>query len=115
MWVFDPQTQRVMELNEAAARKYGYTREEFLSLTVDAISPLAAAGSAGATNFAGVWPHRTKSGKTFAASVTQTNLCFEGRNAILVISSDMTAHRGAETERELRGAIGGSSRKALGM
>ncbi len=29
MWVYDPETLRFLDVNEAAVRHYGYTRSEF--------------------------------------------------------------------------------------
>src|SRR5438552_5071881 len=34
MWVYDLDTQQIIDVNEAAAKKYGYTREEMLRLRV---------------------------------------------------------------------------------
>ena len=33
MWVYDDSTRLFLAVNEAAIRRYGYTREEFLSMT----------------------------------------------------------------------------------
>jgi len=105
MWIFDPQTRKVVELNQAAVHKYGYSREEFLSLPVDAIFPFKPAGAANDTDFSGAWPHRTKQGKTFAADVIQTGVCFGGLKAVLLTSREMVARRWTEYEQELRLAI----------
>src|SRR5215469_4297802 len=34
MWVFDLETLRILEVNEAAIQHYGYSREEFLGMTL---------------------------------------------------------------------------------
>ena len=34
MWVFDLETQAFLEVNEAAIQHYGYSREEFLAMTI---------------------------------------------------------------------------------
>ena len=34
MWVYDGETLRFLEVNEAAVAHYGYSREEFLNMTV---------------------------------------------------------------------------------
>src|ERR1700756_4566858 len=34
MWVFDVQTLRILAVNQAAVTHYGYSREEFLQLTI---------------------------------------------------------------------------------
>jgi two-component system cell cycle sensor histidine kinase/response regulator CckA len=40
MWVFDPETTRFLAVNEAAVRTMGYSRSQFLSMTLEDISPL---------------------------------------------------------------------------
>ena len=39
MWVFDKETLSFLEANHAAVVHYGYTREEFLSMTIADIRP----------------------------------------------------------------------------
>ncbi len=39
MWVFNVETLRFLEVNDAAIRGYGYTRDEFLAMTIDKIHP----------------------------------------------------------------------------
>ena len=39
MWVYDLETLAFLEVNQAAVEKYGYTREEFLAMTLRDISP----------------------------------------------------------------------------
>jgi len=39
MWVQDRETLAFLAVNEAAVRRYGYTREEFLTLTGKDIRP----------------------------------------------------------------------------
>jgi glycosyltransferase involved in cell wall biosynthesis len=39
MWVFDVQTLGFLAVNDAAVRQYGYTREEFLGMSVKDIRP----------------------------------------------------------------------------
>lgn len=106
MLVVDPQTHRVMAVNEAAIFKYEYSRAEFLSLTFESIFPMLKAGISDGPDYAGVWPHRTKSGKTIAAEVVQTDVCFDGQQAILLMSGDVTSRHREATERRLRFAIG---------
>jgi len=45
MWVFDAETSRFLAVNETALRKYGWSREQFLSMTIDGIRPLGEAGA----------------------------------------------------------------------
>ena len=39
MWVYDPQTYRFMQVNEAAVKQYGYSEQEFLNMTILDIRP----------------------------------------------------------------------------
>ena len=39
MWVYDAETLRFLAVNEAAVRHYGYTRSEFLAMTITDIRP----------------------------------------------------------------------------
>jgi PAS domain S-box-containing protein len=39
MWVFNVETLRFLEVNDAAIRRYGYSREEFLAMTIEQIYP----------------------------------------------------------------------------
>ena len=34
MWVYDPETLRFLEVNEAALATYGFSRDEFLGMTI---------------------------------------------------------------------------------
>ena len=67
MWVFDLETQAFLEVNEAAIRHYGYSREEFLSMTITDIrapekdaQPKPASQEEAAQGR--VWRHRRKDG-----------------------------------------------------
>ena len=39
MWVFNIETLRFLEVNDAAVRRYGYSHDEFLAMTIDKIYP----------------------------------------------------------------------------
>src|SRR2546430_9324039 len=39
MWVFDLETHRVLAVNGAAIKHYGYSREEFLALRIEDLRP----------------------------------------------------------------------------
>ena len=39
MWVCDPKTFAFLDVNDAAVKKYGYSRKEFLTMTLKDIRP----------------------------------------------------------------------------
>src|ERR1700680_554462 len=39
MWIYDRKTMRFLEVSEGAVRQYGYTREEFLGMTMRELRP----------------------------------------------------------------------------
>ncbi|HYM69035.1 MAG TPA: GAF domain-containing protein [bacterium] len=104
MWVFDRKTLRFLEVNEAAVAHYGYSREEFLALTIADIRPpedvprLRAHVSSRPLGLrrVGEWRHRLKSGEPIDVQITSHTLRFGGRDAVLVVAQDITRQKRAE-------------------
>src|SRR5437870_11996344 len=106
MWVYDPDTLRFLSVNDAAVAHYGYSREEFMALSIADIRPeedvdklLTTVRSGGAD---GSWRHRTRDGIVFDVEVISREIPFRGTTARLVIALDVTER--AKAERELRTA-----------
>ncbi|MFW5681017.1 MAG: PAS domain S-box protein, partial [Pseudomonadota bacterium] len=107
MWVYDLETLRILDVNAAALRKYGYDRDEFLSLTIADIRPeedipALRANVAAVTeglDEAGIWRHRLKSGEIIHVDVTSHTVEYEGRRAELVTARDVTRLVKLERER----------------
>lgn len=107
MFVYSLQTLRFLEVNDAAVEQYGYTRDEFLNLTVKDIRPQEdvakfvdeAFKSRTPLNHAGEWRHTIKSGKVINVQVTSHTLDFEEHRAVLVIALDITVQK--ELERRV--------------
>src|SRR5207244_12441810 len=86
-WVFDLGTLGLLAVNEAACVQYGYTRAEFLRLTVKDLRPaeevpamLASLGSGRPRHVKGkIWKHCKKDGTIFEAETSSHELHFEGR------------------------------------
>ena len=94
MWIYDIQTLRFLELNESAERQYGYTRTEFLAMTLDCIdSPESTTGcehlSFGAESDK-VWTHLRKDGTQILVKLRANDLQFGGRQARYVVAEDVT-------------------------
>jgi PAS domain S-box-containing protein len=99
--VVDAQTLGFIVVNNAAVKKYGYTREEFLAMSMDQIAtPLEEAGETGSDELAQgastAWQHRRKDGTTLFVESTWHEIPFAGRDAVLVLTLDRTEQRRAE-------------------
>lgn len=107
MWVFDRESLYFMAVNEAAILHYGYSKEEFLSMTILDIRPkedhlaLRADILKKAPNAAlpGVWKHLKKNGSAIDVEITAHELNFEGKTARLVLANDITERKLAENAR----------------
>ncbi|TAK08714.1 MAG: PAS domain S-box protein [Candidatus Manganitrophaceae bacterium] len=113
MWVIDPRTHAFLAVNEEAIRHYGYSREEFLQMTIFDIRPpeeisllknyLEEAARRETTPEpakAGVWIHRKKDGALIEVEITWNLIFFRGRETRLIMAEDVTESR--KTERELQ-------------
>ncbi|HSX62685.1 MAG TPA: PAS domain S-box protein [Tahibacter sp.] len=103
MWVYDRVTLRFLAVNDAAIRSYGWSREEFLRMTLYDIRPaedhasLQNALSQRDTDFESteVWRHRSADGRVFLVELTSRELRYAGREARLVMARDVTVERQA--------------------
>jgi len=104
MWVYDLTTIRFLAVNDAAVRHYGYSRSEFLEMTIKDIRPsedvklleqYLASENAGSQN-AGEWRHRKKDGTIIDVDITASRLTFGGRPAEFVLVHDVTERKKAE-------------------
>jgi PAS domain S-box-containing protein len=105
MWVYDLDTLGFLAVNDAAVRHYGYSRAEFLGMTIKDIRPpedvallenyLAAANAE--VDHAGEWRHRKKDGTLMNVEITASRLHFAGRRAEFVLAQDVTESKQAET------------------
>ncbi|PYP73685.1 MAG: hypothetical protein DMD41_04790 [Gemmatimonadetes bacterium] len=98
MFVYDPGTLRFLAVNEAAVARYGWTREEFLRMTLPDVRPPSeiprleaalAAQDRGAATVSDT-KHRKKDGSLIDVEVLSDWIEFEGRRARLVLAKDVT-------------------------
>jgi two-component system cell cycle sensor histidine kinase/response regulator CckA len=111
MWVYDAETLQFLDVNDAAIRHYGYTREEFLAMTLREIRPpedvpamlvdVAARGGPGDPN-PRVWRHRRKDGSLIDVEITAGKIELDGRKAALVLAHDVSDRK--QLERRLADA-----------
>jgi PAS domain S-box-containing protein len=107
MWVVDAKTLAFLAVNEAAVRLYGYSKEEFLSMTADQIRPeedvaelVKAFEDRSRTYRQRVWRHRKKSGELIQVEIVSFNLEFDGRAARLGVIEDLTERLRAQERAE---------------
>jgi PAS domain S-box-containing protein len=101
MWVFDLETHAFLEVNESAIQHYGYTRAEFLAMTIADIGPPGKDGGKESvvppqSGHGLIWRHRRKNGTLIDVEVTWSPLDFRGRFAALTMAMDVTERRRAE-------------------
>lgn len=116
MWLYDADTLAFIEVNEAAVASYGYSRDEFLRMSLMDIRPEADADRLranvreprAALQHSGEWRHRLRGGEIIDVEITSHTLSFRGRNAVLVVAQDITGRKRAEAARDrLRAEIEG--------
>jgi diguanylate cyclase (GGDEF)-like protein/PAS domain S-box-containing protein len=107
MWVHDRLTLRFLAVNDAAVAMYGWSREEFLAMTLVELRQPAAerappGDAAEAASEGLVRPstahHRLRDGTPVEVELTSQPLTWEGRPARMVVALDVTAQRRAEAE-----------------
>ncbi len=104
LWVYDLETLGFLAVNDTAVKQYGYSREEFLRMTIKDIRPpedveallRKVGGVTDGVDHAGIWRHRLKSGAVILVNVTSHTLEFEGRRAEIVLAVDVTEQQAAE-------------------
>lgn len=108
-WVFDTETLAFLDVNEAALQHYGYSKAEFLQMTIKDIRlvqdhPLLDKIIEDRVDrgvyFAGSVKHRKKSGEIITVKIESNAISFEGRTARLVLAIDVTEKLKAKRELE---------------
>jgi PAS domain S-box-containing protein len=103
MWVFDLDTLAFLDVNQAAVAKYGYSRDEFLRMTLKDIrqpedvpvflerTRVPVYGS----QEPGLWRHLKKDGTLIDVEITAHDFDWDGRRARLVVANDITERKRA--------------------
>ncbi len=105
MWIYDDATLAFLEVNSAAVARYGYSREEFLAMTLADIRPaedvpaLLADVASVPDGFEGGrrWRHRRKDGSLLTVEISSNPVPWPGRTARVVLVHDVSAQAALET------------------
>jgi PAS domain S-box-containing protein len=108
VWLYDARNLMFLEVNDATEEHYGYSREEFLSMTIEQILPAAEVERLhgdlhrphNSIAFSTSRKHRTKDGRQIDVEIHSHQLEFRGAPAILVAARDVTER--SQMEIELR-------------
>lgn len=106
LFVYDRETLAYLAVNNAAVQQYGYSRDEFLGMTIKDIRPvedvsallemLATAGTE--LEDRGVWRHRKYDGTIIEVEIAAHGLEYAGRQACVIQARDITEKRRAAAE-----------------
>lgn len=98
MWIYDATTLQFLAVNDAAIAKYGYTREEFLNMTIEEISiddkadkHIVNETSDSKIFFdTGVWKIKRKDASTLYVRQLSHSLMYNKRKCNLTLTEDLT-------------------------
>ena len=109
-WVFDTETLRFLQVNDAAVRQYGYSQEEFENMTILDIRPEDVRADfrehlrkrKADEQYEARWKHVCKDGKIIDTEVIAHQLQYAGRAVQLVVAQDIGERH--QLEEQLRQA-----------
>jgi len=113
IWVYDVETYRFLDVNDSAIRNYGYSRAEFLAMSIKDIRPPEQLPELlehlrqrpkDWSDFEAVqvWKHKKKNGQIIDVEVTSHRISLAGRLARLVLAVDVTERKKAAAELQLK-------------
>jgi PAS domain S-box-containing protein len=115
MWIFDADSQIILEANAAARSLYGHEGEEVRNLPLAAVQAQEELQSflktiAGQEHQVSSWRHRTSTGRAIEVEIPVREITYRGKPAHLAVLNDITERR--RLEDQLRQA---QKMEAVGM
>lgn len=106
MWIYDINSWKFLEVNDAAVSKYGYTKEEFFSMTLVELRPDEEKErlienlrkKRVSVTETGEWKHKLKNGEVIDVLIISHQIEFKNTDAVLVVAIDITDRKKAQTE-----------------
>lgn len=100
MWIYDLETLEFFDVNQAAIKHYGFSKEEFMNMIVRDIRPPDAQAQMEESiretirypkkKYIGVNRHWKKSGEIIQVEIESSAIEYEGRDARLILARDIT-------------------------
>jgi PAS domain S-box-containing protein len=105
MWMISLPSLDIIDVNDAAMKHYGYSREEFLHLNTTEIRPAEdiprylemAKSERSGIRYGGNWKHRKKDGTIIDVEIISHDIQYGDSPARLILSNDITERLKAET------------------
>ncbi len=102
-WVYERATLQFLDINEAAIRHYGYSRPDFLSMTLKDIHPQSESNSVedlvkSGASYHGNFRHQKKGGETIYVEVKSDNIIYNSIEAKIVMINDISERKRAQEE-----------------
>lgn len=109
MWIYDPKSLKILEVNEAATKAYGYSDKEFTSLKITDIRPQEEvqkllnniASERDKLQSSAPWKHQTKSGKVFFVRIFSNVVYRQNEKVRLVTAIDVDESHKAKLHQEV--------------
>jgi PAS domain S-box-containing protein len=106
MWLYDVDSLAFLEVNDSAVERYGYSRSEFLGMTIAEIRPPQdiakfrelLAQPPPSSDRTGPWRHLLKDGSTIQVLITSHEVTFGEHHARFVLAEDLTESQRLELE-----------------
>ncbi len=104
MWMITYPERNFIDVNKAALKHYGFTREEFLQMNVLDIRPpkdvdlfkKMVNGLNEGSDYNGIWRHQKKNGDIIRVEIIAHDIVYEGKNVRLILANDIDAKIKAE-------------------
>ncbi|MGH2806256.1 MAG: PAS domain S-box protein [Actinomycetota bacterium] len=108
MWVYDVDTLAFIAVNDAAVERYGFSRDEFMGMTIKDIRPPEEmpalmenlSRERGEFEMTGAWRHRVKDGREIDVEIASHLVTFDGLDAVMVVAQDVTEKMRIEREKD---------------
>jgi PAS domain S-box-containing protein len=103
MWIFDASTLAFLAVNDAAVWKYGYSKAEFLAMTIadirlpeDVPTLMNTLSQERCDCYTGEWRHRKRNGEIFDVEISSHIITWEDKEARFIAAKDISDRKQAE-------------------